>query len=369
MKWVRIIFFAFMIFFSFGICLLAAQVYATGFHLSEHGTKTLNIFAFALPLIFIISMFLGLLDDDHYLRRLIYPINFFAGLALYIFLSSVVLSIIILIASGIAITLPTSISITSFSAACILGIVGAIQAKRTKTTTYAVSLPGAPESWNTKVAVLVSDTHFGLINHKKFSDKIVKNILKLKPDFVLHAGDFYDGPKNNMAPLIESWKKLTKEIPVFYTSGNHELYGNYEAFISSILEAGIYVLLNEFIEHEGVQIAGITYHAKNQKLKAHDAMVALGVDKNKPLILINHPPTFHDSAINIEANLMVSGHTHRGQFWPLNYITEIMYKKFHYGLNKKQNLTAITTSGVGTSGPPIRLFNTPELVVIRFTNK
>lgn len=369
MKFTRIVFFIFMVGFSFGICLLTTEVYALAFNLSEQGAKILNIFAIALPLVFITSMFLGLIDDDHFLKPLIYPINFFAGLVLYIFLSAVILSILLFIYSGTSVSLPTSISLVSFITACILGIVGAIQAKRTKATFYNVNLPGAPEEWKNKKAVLVSDTHFGLINHKKFSDKIVRNILKLKPDFVLHAGDFYDGPKNNMSAITESWKNLTKEIPVFYTSGNHELYGNYEAFISSIRDAGIRVLLNEVVIHEGVQIAGVTYHAKNKSDKAHEAMASLKVDAQIPLILINHPPTFHDSAISINANLMVSGHTHKGQFWPVTYITELMYKRYFYGIHQKQNLTAITTSGVGTSGPPIRLFNTPELVVITFTTE
>lgn len=353
--------------FSLGITLLAAKVYSIAFDLSDHGSGVLNIFAIVFPLIFIISMFFGLLDDDHYFKKLLYPINFFAGIVLYIFLSAVILSIVILIAVGISITLPTSIAIVSFSTACLLGIVGAIQARKIKTVSYTVSLFGAPESWNTKKAVLVSDTHFGLINHKRFSDKIVKNILKLKPDLVLHAGDFYDGPKNNLNIITNSWRNLTKSVPVFFSPGNHEMYGDYEAFLSSIRDAGINVLTDNFIEHDGVQVAGITYRGKNQTEKAHAAMQSLGVDKQKPLILINHPPLFHDSAIEIDANLMVSGHTHNGQLWPVNYVAEMMYKRYSYGMHKKQNMTAITTSGVGTYGPPIRLFNTPELVIINFT--
>ncbi len=367
MKFARIIFFLFMVGFSFAICLLATSVYVTAFGLSGHSEKILTIVAIALPIIYIGTMFLGLINDEQILKRLLYPINFFAGLVLYVFLSSIILSVILFIASGISVALPTSIGIVCFATACVLGILGAFQARRIKTTSYTVNLPGAPESWKTKKAVLVSDTHFGLINHKKFSNKIVNNILKLKPDFVLHAGDFYDGPKNNMAPIIESWKQLTKEVPVFYTSGNHELYGPYDNFISSIKEAGLTVLLNEFTEHDGVQIAGITYYAKGRGADAHHTITNLGVDESKPLILINHPPTFHDSAIAVNANLMVSGHTHKGQFWPLGYITKAIYKRFFYGLQKKQSLTAITTSGVGTYGPPIRLFNTPELVVITFT--
>ncbi len=353
--------------FSLGISLLAAKVYSIAFYFSEYGSDALYSVAIALPSIFIISMFFGLLDDDHYFRKLLYPINLFAGMMLYVFLSAVVLSIVILIAVGISITLPTSIAIVSFSTACLLGIIGAVQAKQIKTVSYAVNLPGAPESWNNKKAVLVSDTHFGLINHKRFSDKIVKNILKLNPDLVFHAGDFYDGPKNKMSSLTESWKELTKEVPVFFAPGNHEMYGDYEAFLSSIRDAGIEVLTDSFIEHEGVQIAGITYRGRNQPKEAQEAILSLGVEKQKPLILINHPPLFHDSAIDIATDLMVSGHTHNGQLWPVNYVSDVMYKRYSYGLHKKQNMTAITTSGVGTTGPPLRLFNTPELVVITFT--
>lgn len=367
MKFARIIFFLFMVAFSFGICLLSTQVYIAAFKLSDHGERVLNIIAITLPLIYIATMFMGLIDDEHILKRLLYPINFFAGLMLYVFLSSIVLSIVLLVASGISVSFTTSVGIVCFITACLLGIFGAFQARKFKTTSYVVNLPGAPEVWKSKKAVLVSDTHFGLINHKNFSDKIVKNILKLKPDFVLHSGDFYDGPKNNMTPIIESWKELTKEVPVFYTSGNHEMYGPYDSFIESIKEAGLTVLLNEFKEYDGVQIAGVTYYDKGNSVDAHYAITNLGVDENKPLILINHPPTFHDSAIAINTNLMVSGHTHNGQFWPLGYVARAMYKRFSYGLQKKQNLTAITTSGVGTFGPPIRLFNTPELVVLNFT--
>ena len=368
MKIVRIIFFLFMSAFSFSICLLASKVYSVAFGLSQSGADILNAFAIALPLIFIISMFFGLLDDDHYFKKLLYPINLFAGIMLYIFLSAVALSIVLLFASGISITLLTSIAIVSFSTACLLGIIGAIQAKRFKIVSYKVNMQNTPELWKNKKVVLVSDTHFGLINHKNFSDKIVKNILKLNPDLVLHAGDFYDGPKNNMSVITESWQELTKSVPVFFAPGNHEMYGDYEAFLSSIRDAGINVLTDSFIEHDGVQIAGITYRGKNQPEKASTALQSLGTNKDKPLILINHPPLFHDNAIEIHTDLMVSGHTHNGQLWPLNYVAKAMYKKYFYGMNKKQNLTAITTSGVGTYGPPIRLFNTPELVVINFTN-
>jgi predicted MPP superfamily phosphohydrolase len=60
---------------------------------------------------------------------------------------------------------------------------------------------------------------------------------------------------------------------------------------------------------------------------------------------------------------MVSGHTHKGQFWPFNLITSLLYEN-HYGLMNKGKTNYYTSSGFGTWGPPIRIGNRPEIVEI-----
>jgi predicted MPP superfamily phosphohydrolase len=350
------------------LCWLTAEVYSIGFGTNLATTHLLRILSFIFSGIFIFIFISPRILAKKYLQTISPVLNTLVGIMFYFFIGSIVLGLILgLINLSLKESVIVSIIVSLTS--LLFGVLGIIQAKIFKITEYEVFLEGAPKSWNDKKAVLVSDTHFGLINHKNFSDKIVNNILKLQPDFVLHAGDFYDGPKNDTALITDSWKKLTREVPVFYTSGNHEAYGDYQVFIDSIANAGISVVNNTVLEYEGVQIAGITYNGKSENEKAHKALESLAADPIRPLILINHPPTFHDSAISIGTNLMVSGHTHKGQFWPNTYITQIIYKKYFYGLQKKQNLTAITTSGVGTAGPPMRLFNTPEIVVIKFTTK
>lgn len=349
------------------VSLVTSYVYGIGFNAS-HATKiVLTWIAFILPILFIYTSFFRRLSEKKSLKKLLYPINVLAGIGFYLFLSALILSLLLSIFTAFSIPFTEPVTIICLVISSIFGIMGALQARWIKTTSYTVHLPGAPKEWDGKRAVLVSDTHFGLINHKSFADKVVQKILLLNPDFILHAGDFYDGPKNNLVPITASWKVLTEKIPVFYTPGNHERYGDYDAFIHSIKSADITVLEDMLLEHEGVQIAGIVYRAKGQHAEARTALASLNADPAKALILINHPPTFHESAASIGTNLMVSGHTHRGQFWPNNYITKWIYKQFFYGLQQTQNLTAITTSGVGTAGPPIRLFNTPELVVIHFT--
>ena len=62
--------------------------------------------------------------------------------------------------------------------------------------------------------------------------------------------------------------------------------------------------------------------------------------------------------------LILSGHTHNGQTWPINFITRMQYGKYHNGYNKVKNTHTFTTSGFGTSGMPCRFLNPPEIVFI-----
>ncbi len=348
-----------------GLTWISSEVYITALHINNAGIVTIHTAIIIFWLLFIFSFFSGEMISGAHIRFIYRLCNIVFGVMFYLFLGSVILSLLLAIYPSVSPGVAGIIILVSFG----LSMIGLIQARNISTTTYTVKLPNAPASWNKKKAVFLSDTHFGLMNHKKFSDKIVNKILSLNPDLVLHGGDFYDGPKIDTLPITESWKKLTDKMPVFYTSGNHEMYGPYDEFITSIREAGVTVLLDEKALHDGVQIAGITYRAKGKDQDAHKALESLEIEANMPLILINHPPTFHKSAQVLGSTLMLSGHTHRGQFSPIGLITRLIYKRFNYGFNEFQNMTAITSRGVGTAGPPMRLFNSPELVIITFDTK
>lgn len=366
---IRIVFLVVITATTFSISLLTAKIYALGLKSSPYTTKVLLIIATLAPLLFVLTMFFSRATKSSFINALAYPINALGGIIFYLFITATFLGLILFVAHSTHTTIPSFISVFFLLGGLGLGIGGLVQATHIKTVSYTVLLPNAPSSWEGKRAVLVSDTHLGIINHKKFSNKVVDAILSINPDFVMHAGDFYDGPANDTTPITASWKRLSDRIPVFYAPGNHEEYGDYAGFLTSIKNANVTTLVDSMTLYEGVQIAGITYRDKNQSESAAVALKALPVDSTKPLILINHPPTFQDTVETIGTNLMVSGHTHRGQFWPLQVIVKRIYGKYIYGLNKDGSLITITTSGVGTAGPPLRLFNTPELVVITFTTQ
>ena len=361
------IFFVFLLgLAAFALSLFTSFIFIESFHVHEHMRSMIYWIAILFTLLFIFSFALSKAKPSEIGNWFYTLIMSIAGYGVYLFLASVVLAVILSIYGFIGKILPLSIATTTFALGLLAGIIGSVQSWFITIREFSVNIQNLPASWKNRRAVLVTDTHFGNVRRERFARKIVQKIEELNPSFVLHAGDFYDGPNIHTSELTTIWKTLTEKIPVFYTSGNHEHYGNYETFITSIRDAGITVLEDTKTFYDGVQMAGITYRNTKEDLEAKRAIAGLGLDASMPSILINHPPWFHEDISAASVSLMVSGHTHRGQFWPGNYISKMVYGKFHDGIHMYKTMTAITSRGVGTAGPPLRFLNSPELVVIRF---
>lgn len=348
-----------------GLTWISTDVYITALHINTSWAATIHAATIVFWVLFLFSFFSGEIIQGAHIKILYRTCNIIFGMMFYLFLGSVFLSILLALIPTLSPLIPIGIIVLSF----ILGVIGLIQARRITMTHHTVTLHNAPKTWHGRTAVFLSDTHFGLMNHKHFAEKVITAIQSINPDLVFHGGDFYDGPSINTAPITDAWKKLTQTTPVFYTSGNHELYGPYETFITSIRDAGVTVLLNESVVHDGVQIMGITYQKKGADKKVRTVLETIATDPTLPLILINHPPTFHAPAFEKGVSLMLSGHTHRGQFSPIGMLTRLIYKKYNYGKHSFKTMAAITSRGVGTAGPPMRLGNPPELIVITFSTQ
>jgi uncharacterized protein len=82
--------------------------------------------------------------------------------------------------------------------------------------------------------------------------------------------------------------------------------------------------------------------------------------------LIVHAPDQLAVAEKAGISLQLSGHTHRGQFFPWTWFTGLIYKQFVYGLQRFGDMIVYTSSGAGTWGPPLRVGSRPEIVLIQF---
>ena len=82
-----------------------------------------------------------------------------------------------------------------------------------------------------------------------------------------------------------------------------------------------------------------------------------------PVILLDHQPLNLEEAAQAGIDLQLSGHTHRGQMFPLNYITTRMYEQ-DWGFLQKGKTNFYISCGTGTWGPPIRTSGYSEVVII-----
>ena len=88
-----------------------------------------------------------------------------------------------------------------------------------------------------------------------------------------------------------------------------------------------------------------------------------GADDTLPVIVIDHQPKEISEAHEAGADLIVSGHTHRGQVFPANLITSMIYEN-DWGYLKRDQLHSFTTSGFGFWGPAIRIGSRSEVMSV-----
>jgi predicted MPP superfamily phosphohydrolase len=191
-------------------------------------------------------------------------------------------------------------------------------------------------------------------------------LARLRPDIVFIAGDLYDGTAADAHGLAEPWKGLAVPQGTFFVAGNHEEFSDHARYLDVVRSAGVRVLNNEKLEVDGLQVAGVHHRDSVQDQHFRTILRQAGLDRDRASILLTHAPDRLPIAEEAGISLQLSGHTHRGQFFPFTWLTSRIYGEFVYGLKRLGNLQVYTSSGAGTWGPPMRFGTTPEIVLICF---
>lgn len=121
------------------------------------------------------------------------------------------------------------------------------------------------------------------------------------------------------------------------------------------------------MEIDGLQIIGVDYYNASDRKQFSEILSKLAIDSARPAILLKHEPKDIDVARDAGISLQISGHTHRGQLWPFEYMATLVYKGFSYGLKSLGTMQVYVSSGVGTWGPPMRVGTDGEIVVFKFS--
>ena len=259
-----------------------------------------------------------------------------------------------------------NIAFLFFSLAAGVSAYGVVNALWIRVRRISVKLPNLPESWRGRVAALVSDVHLGHVRGRRFMQRIVHMLLRLRPDVVFITGDLFDGTSGDLKRVAKPWVHLAPPLGAFFVAGNHEEFSGHAKYLDAVRASGIRVLDNEKVSLDGLDLVGVHHGALVHSETFRSILRKASLDPKRPSILLAHAPDQLQIAEEEGISLQLSGHTHRGQFFPWTWVTSRIYGPFVYGLKRIGRLLVYTTSGAGTWGPPMRLGAAPELVLIYF---
>ncbi len=244
---------------------------------------------------------------------------------------------------------------------------------RIKELNITISKPNATPGELT--VVMASDIHLGTIIASRKANRLVEKINAMNPDLVLFAGDIVD---EDLAPVInnnlgEALSGIKSSLGVFAITGNHEYIGGVGPAVEYLEKHGVRmlrdtaILINEQFYLVGRDDRDKPRFTGKPRKELEDILVA--VDTSYPVILMDHQPFNLVKHSTMGIDLQLSGHTHHGQLWPFNYITNAIYE-VSWGYKQIGKTHFYVSSGYGTWGPPLRLGNRPEIVKInlRFTD-
>lgn len=281
-------------------------------------------------------------------------------------------------------------------AVCVLLIIGLcvrgiIHAKYIKVTPYEVTInKTVPDTDKLKV-VLVADTHFGYNAGVIHAHELVRKINKQKPDLVCIAGDIFD---NEYEAIHEPEKvkkilrKINSRYGVYACWGNHDLnepilagftFNPGKEGAESLKDPRMREFLKDsniqLLEDEAVLIDNSFYVVgrkdaslieKIEEKRKTPAQLTEKLDKDKPIIFIDHQPKEFQEIADAGVDLDLCGHTHDGQTFPGNITIKFLWEN-PCGYLQKGSMHNIVTSGSGVWGPAMRVGTNSEICTINVT--
>lgn len=232
-----------------------------------------------------------------------------------------------------------------------------------------VYIQNLPSEWEGKKVVQINDVHLGYIIRSDFAQRVVDMTNTVSPAAVFIIGDLFDGMDGSFEWLIEPFNNLHSPYGTYFVTGNHETYIGTGRALDIIKKTNIHPIDNILLNLGGLQLIGITFPERGDKQDVTEVLKKIGYDSTKPSILLYHAPTHIDIFSSLGISLQLSGHTHYGQLYPYNLITNLIFHGYDFWVYHKGDYTLSVSSGVGTWWPPMRTNSRAEIVVLTLKRK
>lgn len=252
--------------------------------------------------------------------------------------------------------------------------------KSLQTSNYTISDPQIPESFSGFRIAHISDLHnaeFGKDNRR-----LIKRIQEMNPDIIVLTGDLVDSRHPDIPIALSFAKQVVTIAPTYYVPGNHEgRLDDPEDFLADLKETGVTLLLDESVLLHRGEDAILLTGLKDPTLRVDQSENAMRKALNEQIsetelytVVLSHNPEYMPVYTDCQADLVLSGHLHGGQF-RLPFIGGVyapgqgFFPKYDAGLYEEDNTKMIISRGLGNSAFPFRLNNRPEIILITLEHK
>lgn len=216
-------------------------------------------------------------------------------------------------------------------------------------------------------AVFVSDIH---LTGNVSPQPLIECIMSGKPDIILFGGDFADGREDALR-LFEAFRVLRAPLGIFAAPGNNDIeaFGSLKVLREAMKGFGGQLLVNEGVQVGPLAIAGVDERKYGKPV--YDGLFD-GLTGFK--VLLSHYPSLPEKIV---PDLMLSGHTHGGQFnafglTPYAIGFERIGGEKHLapalvsGLDRFGGMRMLVSKGIGASRIQVRIGVRPEIHLLKF---
>ena len=232
-----------------------------------------------------------------------------------------------------------------------------------------ITIPKGAGDRDSLTIVMMSDLHIGEIIGKKMVQKYVEMSNAQHPDMVVLVGDIMDHESRfaEKDSVEKDLQQLKAPLGTYIVYGNHEYRANRFAKQRWLRKTGGILLVDSVVMPDSTFYLIGRDDFINKKRNTLQSVMK-GVDKSKPIIVLDHQPwSFAEMNMN-GVDLGLHGHTHNGQLWPYPLLLKFVYEN-PYGYSKKGPTQFYVSSGIGVAGPPYRIGTVSELIVLHITFK
>ncbi len=228
-----------------------------------------------------------------------------------------------------------------------------------------------PEAFDGTTVAFLSDIH----HSRSFPISRVRDLIRLTnslgAELILLGGDYVSHSRACIPGFFREAAHLEAPLGVFGVLGNHDRNTDAELSAQCMEKAGIRLLDNVgyWIEKDGarIRVGGVG------DLTTADQDLRPMLAETRPddfMILVSHHPDYADKLPFNLIDLMLCGHTHGGQVslmgkWAPTAFTPSHFKlKYLTGVVQNAGTTVIISNGIGTVGPPVRIWAAPQIWLI-----